>query len=75
MKAYLRNADFIEEGDEVLTDFHHTCAGVTFVVEKITPYDVCESGFLVLVHVKDNIERKMAGHTGMGLDTNWFKKI
>lgn len=63
----------ISLGDTVLTDYHPACVGCVFVVTRITPYGYCESGHMVLVHLKDEPERTLQGKLGLGLDTNWFK--
>ena len=74
--------EHISIGDEVSTNYHKSCDGITFVVEQITEYSACSSGFIVLAAMKDNPERKIYGlqKEGMdlgppGIDSGWFKKI
>lgn len=73
--ATLRDGSTLTIGSEVETRFHEKCDGVIFVVCKITPYAHCQSGFLVLVHVKDYPERLLKSSMSNGIDTNWFTKI
>lgn len=65
----------IRIGDEVETDIHEKCAGVIFVVYEINPYDVCDCGFMVKIHVKDHPERKYKSLNELGIDANWLRKI
>ena len=76
MIAKKRNGETIEVGDEVTTNWTSHCEGKVFVVEKITShFNLCESGHLVLVHLKEDVERKLKGFTGNGIDTNHFTKV
>ena len=81
MKAKLRDGSFIEIGDEVQTDFHKSCIGLTFVVEQISSHETCESGYLVVVALKEDRSKKILGFKkeGMifkdGIDANHFRKI
>lgn len=80
MKAILRDGTELDIGDEVTTNFRG-CKGHEFVICEINPYDTCESGFMVVAHLKGSPERKIkspfAGKDGRpeGMDANWFKKI
>lgn len=64
--------------DEVTTDFPG-CKGYVFVVEKITIHP-SESGYMVVVALKDDRKRKILGlkKEGLtfvdGIDANWFTK-
>lgn len=79
--AILRDGSVISEGDEVQTDFYKACAGLTFVVEQVTPHETCESGFLVVAALKEDRSKKLLGFKkeGLtfkdGLDANHFRKI
>lgn len=81
-KALTRHGVVITIGDEVGTDWHHTCIGKVFIVETITPFELCESGFMIVAHLKTDPTRKLLGmkFEGVtkkipdGLDSNWFKK-
>lgn len=80
--AILRDGSTLEIDDEVTTEWHHTCIGTVFVVESITAHPgYCESGFLVVVHMKDDPTRKILGlkkegkEFPDGIDANHFKKI
>lgn len=81
MNAKLRDGTELEIGDEVETKFPG-CKGHTFIVCEINPYDCCESGTLVVVHLKGDPERKILGlkkhgheHWPDGIDACWFSKI
>jgi len=79
--AILRDGSRLNLGDEVITNYHESCIGKTFIVCNIIPHAHCESGTLVTVHLKGDEQRKMLGFKkeGMdfsdGIDANWFKKI
>lgn len=76
MTATLRDGETtIDIGDEVETDFHKNCLGRIFVVEEVNPYANCESGFMIVVHLKGHPDRKMKGSLGIGIDANWFKIV
>ena len=83
MIAKTRDGNELSIGDEVeVIGYHHTCEGKTFVICEITPYDNCESGAMVLVHLKGEPDRKIVGfqkegyefNHPPGLDANYFKK-
>jgi len=79
--AVTREGEELRMGDEVTTNYHKDCAGKIFIVCDIVKYDNCESGFMVVVHLKDFPERKILGlkkegHTFQdGLDCNHFNKV
>lgn len=83
MNAILRNGDVLEIGDEVETNFHPTCKGQLFIICEMNKYQYCESGVLVVAHLKGYPERKITGlrvtsaegDMPIGIDANWFKKI
>lgn len=70
-----RDGNVIRIGDHVSTDFHPSCVDRVFVVFEINRHDNCESGFMILAHLKDSREREIRGVNGQGLDTNWFKVV
>jgi len=70
--ATRRDGVIIGLDQEVTTDYDR-CAGRIFVVCKITAWEICESGHLVLVYLKGEPGRTLKGVEGLGLDTNWFK--
>lgn len=73
--AIQRDGTELRVGDLVETDYHSKCAGVIFEVEKLTPWETCESGMMVLVHVQGSPDRKLKTSWPEGLDANWFKKL
>lgn len=73
-QAKLRNGGILNLGDEVETDYHAKCAGVIFVIFQMNE-GACESGVLCNVHVKGFPGRILKTGNGLGLDSNWFKKI
>lgn len=79
--ARLPDGTELRIGDPVETDFHTSCAGVIFEIEAIEEFGLCQSGFIVLVHVQGHPERKLKGtelstfKTPPGIDASWFKKI
>ena len=75
MTATTRNGEIISIGDEVETNWSPKCLGVVFVVFEINPFEDCESGHMVNVHVKGLPDRILKSSSGSGLDTNWFKAI
>jgi len=82
MPAKLREGTELNIGDEVETNYHHTCEGRIFVVCEINPWPQCESGAMVVVHLQGHPDRKILGFKKEGLDlgpdgidANWFKKI
>ena len=84
MEAIQRDGTKLFIGDEVVVKpgFHKNCEGRTFVVCEINPYPHCESGTMVVVHLKGSPERKIVGFKKEwhdlgpdGLDANWFFKI
>lgn len=70
-----RHGNVVRLADEVETNYHPNCIGRVFVVSEIIPWDNCESGFMILAHLKDSRERVIRGVNGQGLDTNWFKVV
>lgn len=80
--AVLRDGTELHVGEEVTTDIYSKCVGQVFVVEEINPYEYCESGTMIIVHLKSDPERKMLGFKKEGwvkpgpdgIDANWFKK-
>lgn len=82
-QAILRDGTILAIGDEVETDYHPSCLGRIFVVYEINPWELCESGSMVVVHLQGHPERKILGFKKEGLhllgpdgiDANWFKKI
>lgn len=70
--ARRRDGTVLKVGDPVTTDYHPACAGRVFIIERITPWPTCESGHMILVHVENELHRKLNGEAGVGLDTNWF---
>jgi len=74
-EAKTRDGIVISLGDEVETNWSPKCDGVIFVVCEITPYDICESKFMLNVHVKGSPDRKLKASSPLGFDTNHFKKI
>lgn len=82
MQAILRDGSVLEIGDEVTTNYHKKCIGLTFIVCEINPYPYCESGTLVVAHLKDDPERRIEGlkvegrdFGPPGIDANWFCKV
>ncbi len=73
--AVLRDGERLSVGDEVHTNWHPQCKDTIFVVFQITPYEYCESGSLVNVHVKGEPDRILKTTDGRGLDGNWFQKV
>lgn len=79
----LRNGEILTLGDEVTTAFHKTCEGKIFVVCEMNPYGHCESGMLIVAHLKDHPERRMEGFARdgyqfqepAGIDANHFKRV
>lgn len=82
-RVKLRDGTTLTMGDEVSTDFHPTCSGLIFVICEMNPFPgQCESGFMIVVHLKGEPDRKILGFKkeGMdlgpdGIDGNWFRKI
>lgn len=80
--AILRDGSTLEVDDEVTTDFYPQSIDIIFVIESITSHaGYCESGFLVVVHMKDDPARKILGlkkegrEFPDGIDANHFKKV
>jgi hypothetical protein len=82
-EVLLRSGEILRMGDEVTTSWHDNCDGNVFIVCEITPYEYCDSGYMVVAHLKGDPERKIRGFQKEGfvkpgpdgLDANWFKKI
>lgn len=80
MQATKRDGTILKIGDEVTTKWRG-CEGFVFIISEINPYDSCESGSMVVAHLKGEPERviksKFAGKDGRppGLDANWFEKV
>lgn len=80
--AILRDGSTLKIGDEVTSTFKG-CAGYTFIVCEINPYEHCESHTRVVVHLKGDESRKILGFKKEGhplngpdgIDANWFKKV
>lgn len=82
MTAIKRDGTELNIGDEVeVVGYHKSCNGNTFIVCEITAYQFCESGFMVVVHLKGEPDRKLLGFKKEGhvfqdgLDANYFRKI
>lgn len=79
MIATLRDGTTLEVGDTVTTNYKG-CKGYEFTICEINPYATCESGFMVVVHLKGDptrvIKSPFAGKDGRpsGIDSNWFVK-
>lgn len=67
----------VEIGDEVVTNFFN-CSGFDFVVARIHRSNHCQSGFLVVAHLKGDPSREIRGtvidDVNYGIDSFWFKK-
>ncbi len=85
-EAIKSDGSVIRIGDEVeaktQSGYFRKCEGVVFVVERIQDLlGYCKTGYLVLVHVKDQPDRKLLGFKKEGrefpdgLDADWFVKI
>lgn len=85
-EAIKSDGSMIRVGDEVEAKtafgYYRKCEGVVFVVESIQDLlGYCKTGYLVLVHVKDQPDRKLLGFKKEGrefpdgLDADWFVKI
>jgi hypothetical protein len=85
-EAIKSDGSVIRIGDEVEaktpSGYFRKCEGVVFVVESIQDLlGYCKTGYLVLVHVKDQPDRKLLGFKKEGrefpdgLDADWFVKI
>ena len=78
----LRDGTILNMGDEVETDAYPQCKGQTFVICEMNPWPGgCESGVMVVAHLKGDESRKLKGFKKEGadlgpegLDANWFKK-
>lgn len=85
MQAVQRDGTILSICDEVEVKpgFNAKCDGLTFVVCEINPFPgQCESGTMVVVHLKGSPDRKILGFKKKGhdlgpdgLDANWFKLI
>jgi hypothetical protein len=78
--ARLRDGSVIFEDDEVnmnpgLQGPHSGHESKPFVIEKMTPWETCESGMLIIAALKENKDIKTIGFSGNGIDANWFKKL
>lgn len=81
--ATLRNGITLKIGDEVTTNIYPKCVGQVFVIEEMNEYAACDSGVIILAHLKDDPERKLRGFQKEGyvqlkpegLDANWFEKV
>ncbi len=81
MKAVQRDGAELFIGDEVEVKpgLYKACEGQTFIVCEINPYEGCESGFRIVVHLKEAPERRLIGMKKArvgpeGIDCNWFIK-
>ena len=80
MEAKLRDGTILRIGDDVTSNYRG-CVGHEFTICQINPYESCESGFMVVAHLKGSPDRPIkspfAGKDGRpeGIDTNWFKPI
>lgn len=78
----LRDKTILTMGDEVQTSFHKSCLGKTFIICEMNDFPGgCESGIMLVVHLKGDPERKITGLKKEGydwvegIDANWFKKL
>lgn len=85
-EAIRSDGSVIRVGDDVEAKtsfgYYNKCEGVVFVIERIQHLPgYCKTGYLVLVHVKDQPDRKLLGFKKEGrefpdgLDADWFMKI
>lgn len=80
--AILRDGSELKIGDEITTNLSKKCEGEIFVVCEINPWPICESGFLVVVYLKSDPERKILGFKKEGvdlgpdgIDSNYFVRV
>jgi hypothetical protein len=64
----LEDGTILKMGDEVETDLYPQCAGHTFIICQMTPWEHCASKVMVLAHLKGNPERKLVGFKKEGRD-------
>jgi len=66
-----RYGELFSEGDEVFVyhGYHKVMEGRVFVIKEITPFDACESGFMVQL-----IDKESGNLLKRKLDTNWIFK-
>ncbi len=78
--AKLRDGTELTVGMDVTTNYRG-CKGHEFTICEIHPYQHCESGFFVVLHLKGDPARRIkspfAGKDGRpdGFDCNWVTPI
>ncbi|HNU15328.1 MAG TPA: hypothetical protein PKI55_12815 [Chitinophagaceae bacterium] len=82
IQAVKRDGSVIQVGDDVRCLLYKKLLQEEFVVESITENPGgCESGFMVVVHLKSDPSKKIVGYKKEGrnfidgIDANWFEKI
>lgn len=63
-----RDGEVLKMGDEVTTDWHEKCVGQTFVICEMNAWSTCESGVLVVAHLKGDPSRRIEGFKKEGID-------
>lgn len=77
MVAKLRDGSILTVGERV-SCLLKGCRDHVFIIEKISKFDCCESGTLVLVHLEEDPSRKINSKVKKdmkmppGIDANWF---